>query len=150
MLRALTPESLAEIQSGDLVWYRCTGLLPWLIRWRLKSDWSHVGIAWRVDGELLLIEADVSTDSVRVRPLLPCTTAKWAPTGVDWERVRRPILRTLGADYAETDALRAGWGRRMAANGWQCAELAAYMLALDGRTGLPESPNPKNTAELFQ
>ncbi len=115
------------MQSGDLVFFRGSGFISWLIRWWTRSDYSHVGVIWMVLGVPLVIEArlgmGVVCDALATRQ-------KDGPTVLPSGRhLDLPLaLRHLGDWYSIEDALRAGVGEYADQAGWECAELAATLL----------------------
>ena len=48
----------AELKSGDLLYWRGTGIKAWLVRHWTHSEYSHVGMYWQNGTNPYVIEAD--------------------------------------------------------------------------------------------
>ena len=126
--------SIKEIKSGDLlVWSKnpASKISDWIIRTvakLTKSDYGHVGIAWRghdgLDDELFVIEATIP--SIQIERLSDRSHFYCVPMDVFWmNRNKRFLLSKLGLPYGYMDALRAFIGTTVEDDKrWQCAELA--------------------------
>lgn len=126
------PQVRPSIRSGDLLAWRGTGPVGRLIRHWTGESWSHVGIAWVVGGRVLVLEAREGRGVV-ASPLSRRLGCHHIPTGAEWDdAMQSRALERLGEHYSYMDAIRAGFGLRLAGSGWQCAEYAAYVLGLEG------------------
>lgn len=130
-----------RIRSGDLLAWTHRPCQTWydvklqIVRAFTRSDYNHVGIAWRIDGMVFALEA--VTTGVRIFPLdrlLPCfhipAKAAWEPEVQAW------ALLQVGEPYSQWQAVLAGLGLLKAGedNIWQCAEYAQQVLI---RSGIP-------------
>lgn len=119
-----------RIRSGHLLAWSHRDWRTWydkqiqMVRTFTQSEYCHVGIAYRLAGRLLVIEA--VRPLVRLFPLshlLPCywipVPAKWSPAAERW------LLRQVGKPYSRWQAVLAGVGRLDAGKDeiWECAEL---------------------------
>ena len=121
------------IKSGDVLAWKGTGLVGWLIRMWTGEAISHVGVAIKIKGRVMVFEAREGS-GVQMRPVssaLPCrlvrTGAKWNPIKMDaiiWGRIGKP--------YSYLDALRAGLSKPTRHKGWQCAEMAVDLMITCG------------------
>lgn len=124
-----------RIESGDLLAWSHRGWATWadwqiqMIRVFCRSEYSHVGIAWRVAGRVFVIES-VGT-GVRIYPLSRAAPFYWLPLRAVWnEAVEELALEHVGDAYSKWDALKAFFGalRIGTDRRWQCAELALAIL----------------------
>lgn len=125
-------DHVSKINSGDLLaWGRGSGsrasnFFVWFVRLCTFSFVGHVGIAWKVKGQLWVIEATfpfvraipVRTDQVFYH--IP------APPGTKWdEEIEQFLLNLIGCVYSLMDCVRAGLGKTTSKDrNYQCAELA--------------------------
>ena len=118
------------MQTGDLVMFRGRGPVAWLIRVWTRSAWDHCGVLWVIEGVPCVIEARFS-GGVSCHALANRTEdgPDIYPTG---RTVNIPLaLSHLGDLYSAKDAILAGVNERGDHAGWECAELAAWLLGLD-------------------
>lgn len=132
----------AQIKSGDLLAWSHRGWRTWydfkvqMVRVFERSEYTHVGIAWRSGGRVWVIES--VTPLVRVVPLstlLPCYVA---PMPVRWNQgVEAYALSFVGDErwkYSEWEAIKAWFGKHDTSNRWlECAE---YVKMVYDRMGL--------------
>ena len=141
-----------KIKSGDVLLWRCTGLVPWLIRKITKSQWAHVGIAiwW---GDRLMVVDSYPVKGTRARPLGRCIdTATWLPMppleGRWTAEASSFALEELGRGYSYQNLFKTWMGLNLARSGYHCAQYAGGILE---RCGLKLSwpPTPESIyAEL--
>ena len=118
-----------NIQSGDLLIWSSKektigNLILILIRLFTLSEYSHVGIAWRVGEHLFVIEA--SMPEVRIVPLYKRRNFYHLPMNLTWssEHSNR-LLNYVGCRYSIVEAVRGYLGQTNPRDDrWQCAELA--------------------------
>ena len=111
-----------SIKSGDLLAWSANKLTSFkdfqvqAIRVFDRTEYTHVGIAWRVADRLFVIEA--VTPHVRIVPLsneLPCYHI---PMEVEWtEELEKRILSYVGNpmyEYSKWEAIKAffGWNKK--------------------------------------
>lgn len=137
----------SAIRSGDLVLYRGRGLGAWLIRTWTRSEWSHCGIAWRIGGRVLLLEAS-PLHGVRAIPMSHRPPDRWLSTTANWTgTVEAVALELLGQPYGWMDAIRAGFGLATSeTGGYQCAEYAAAVLSAALPDFKPDVATPQDVA----
>lgn len=148
-MRLLTHDLHDQVQSGDILFWRGHGAGAAMIKKWTRSEWSHVGVAWVVDGMVLSIEArpfrpvgvvDLLTDSREEKP-------HWRQMNIQWNKyITQGLLRTTGDSYGWLDDVRVAFKFPPIGRGFQCAELVAFMLKLAGRP-YPTSPVPNDFAE---
>lgn len=124
----------AAIQTGDLLaWSRdpystATDVVLQLIEKITRSDYGHVGIAWRfhdgLDDELFVVEATMP--KIRIARLTSNQPFYCVPMNVNWDEKSKSFLMSkIGYPYGFLDAIRGGLGIRVKHDmKWQCAELA--------------------------
>jgi len=139
-----------KIRSGDLLAWSHRGWGSWYdlkvqaVRVWTRSEYCHVGIAWRVADRLFALEAVLT--GVRIFPLsrmrpfyhLPLP-ARWTPEVEAW------ALEQVGEPYSQWQAMLAGVGllKPGADSIWQCAEYAQAVLRAAG-IDLVGDPTPSN------
>ena len=116
--------------TGDLVMFRGSGLVPWIIRMWTRSAWGHCGVLVIIAGVPMVLEArspeGVALHALEHRmddqpTLFPTNRVVDVPT----------LLAVAGSGYSLVDALLAGIDMAGHSAGWECAELAAWALGLD-------------------
>lgn len=119
-----------KIRSGDLlIWSNgqpepITNFITTIIRLFTSSEYSHVGVAWKIKGRLFVVEATVPV--VRIVPVSDKEEFYRVPVGLEWSDDRvRDLIEHVGKSYSIADALRAWKGiTNDKDNGkWQCGEL---------------------------
>ena len=150
------PISIKEIQSGDLlIWTRnpYSPVSDFIIRTigvLTKSDYGHVGIAWKLGDlnkeELFVVEAtipEVAVNRVTEDRHFYCVQAD-----VMWEEsLRRFLLDHVRMKYGYENALRALWGKKARHDDRvQCAELCHGFFEKAGVL-LPEEYRPKDVVQ---
>jgi hypothetical protein len=101
-----------------------------LIRYFTRSEYAHVGVAWRLEGQLFVVEA--TSPVVRISPVRDDENFYWIPTGVGLsDDAKAFITETIGLRYSLLDAIRAYMGWTVERDGsWQCVELAQEIYSL--------------------
>lgn len=127
-----------RIRSGDLLawgheaWRTWHDLEVQAVRMFTRSEYAHVAVAWRIAGQVWVIEAVVP--QIRVFPLSRLLPAYWL-TGEKrnaWtHEIEEAVIKIVGQDYSKWEAVRSFVGKVVpGANAkWQCAETAAYLRA---------------------
>lgn len=118
------------IRSGDLlVW--STNKKNWLSRMILKfirfmtaSEFAHVGVAWRIEGRLWVVEATIPV--VRLSPVKDDDEFFHVPVNLQWNAgCENYLIDKIGLPYSVMDDVRAYLGEALDDDKkWQCAELA--------------------------
>lgn len=132
----------AFISSGDLLLWKnsktslISDILLKGISTAMKSEYGHVGIAWRlndgIDDELFVIEATIPKITIaRVDDKEECYCL---PLHLNWEEKNKNfILSKVGLPYGLGDALRTYFGIVVERDDqWQCFELAHAFLEESG------------------
>ena len=116
--------------TGDLVMFRGTGLVPWIIRLWTRSSWGHCGLLVMVEGVPMVLEAR-HPEGVGLHALVNREEDRPTiyPTGRSVDVPQ--LLEHSGDHYSVEDAILAGIDRAGHHAGWTCAEFAAYALGLD-------------------
>lgn len=118
------------IRSGDLlIWSKGTNsfvgnILLFIIRLFTMSEYTHVGIAWKIGNRLFVIEANMP--SVRIIPLSSFSKFYHIPMGIEWTNdIESYLLDKIGEPYSIKGAITGYFGSINNTDGnWQCAELA--------------------------
>lgn len=129
-----------NIRSGDLlIWSKdpsssFRNFLLDVVRFFTKSEYGHVGIAWKIGGRLFVIEATIPR--VRIVPVSDLSSFYHVPLRMRWKREYEDyLLEKVGAPYSMRDAIRAYFTDSVENDGtWQCAELANRFYS---RVGIP-------------
>ena len=124
-----------RIKSGDVLAFSHRPIRSWydlqiaIVRAFTRSEYSHVGIAYRLAGRVFILEAVSS--GIRIYPLSRCGAFYWIP------RLRMTVaeeveaLLHVGAPYSKWEALKAFFGKSDDTNDqWQCSEYVAHVLSL--------------------
>jgi hypothetical protein len=128
-------QARSHIQSGDLLLFEGRGLMAEIIQKRTNSAFSHVGLAWRIGGRVLVLESRPAHKGVTIDRRLsmaltdgPC----WVPLSLPWgtEQEIRAMNR-LGESYGLMNALRAGFGTKLKDGSFDCSEFVAYVLGIE-------------------
>lgn len=139
---------MAAIQSGDLLaWSRdpystMSNITLQTIRFLTRSEFGHVGIAWRchdgLEDELFVIEATMPR--IRVSRVTTDRPFMCVPMNLNWnDNNKRFLVSKLGFPYGMLDAVRAFLGVRVENDmKWQCAELAHAFFEASGVVLKPE------------
>lgn len=154
-----SPIAIDEIQTGDLLIWRSdkvsliSDLSIRLVQFLTKSEWGHVGIAWRVtDGvkeELFVIEATIPR--IQIMRVIPEHEVYHLPANLSWSQQGRDFLLTkIGLRYSFLDAFRALMGWTVENDDrWQCAELVHAYYESEGLR-LPPELKPKDIVKHLQ
>lgn len=137
-----------SLKSGDLLAWRGKTFVGRFVRTWTGSDFSHVGIVWRISDRVFILEASEFA-GVRIRPLSNALPCYWIQSHVNWrDDIETHALSHIGDRYSYMDALRAGLGMKTNKNnGWQCAEFASYLLKSTGMTELNITATPQALVE---
>jgi hypothetical protein len=122
------------IKSGDLLFFRGTGLMAWLVRVWTNSDYSHVGMAWRIGGRILILECRPTHGGVTISRALSDELGDKitvVSTYANWNSgSEERALEYLGKSYGWWSAIRGGFGYAPTSKSVDCAEFCAYVLRL--------------------
>lgn len=131
-----------NIKSGDLLVWSHRGIRSfydfkiWLIRLFTQSEYTHVGIAWVINGRVFVLESVTPVPRiVPLRNLLPCYVIN---TGINWtDQVERKALEYIGnahiGTYSQLEAVKAYLGLNSKQNNaLQCVEYAKTILSEAG------------------
>jgi len=135
----LYSEHRDSIQSGDLLAWSHHGWALWydfqiqVVRMFTRSEYAHVGIAWRTSGRLFVIEA--VTPRVQIFPLSLCENFYHLSMGKEltWD-AEEFALSQVGEPYSKWMCLKAAFHnlRKGDLGEWQCAKLANEILRVNG------------------
>jgi hypothetical protein len=122
------------ITSGDVLAWRGSSLGAEIVRHWTGDTYSHVGIAWRIAGRVLLLEAASGRGVVAV-PLSGSLSPDcyWIRTRADWgPKPAQMALDQLGMGYGWWNDIRVGLGMRPKSGRWECAQYVMSVLAASG------------------
>lgn len=140
--RVYYPTARHLIRSGDLLAFTHRPWWPWrdfktqMVRVFTRSEYSHVGTAWRMGGRAWIIEAVMPRP--RIVPLSMVVPAYWLPLDAPWsrdtERVAMSVIGRERSEYSQWQAMAGGLGtlRPGTDDLWMCAELAWCLARNDG------------------
>ena len=133
---ALYLDEREKIQSGDLlIWSQekletLSDLIPYIVRFFTMSDYNHVGIAWKVEGRLFVIEATLP--EIRIHPVSKRRPFYYIPMGVKMDdKGLNYLLNLIGKDYSIRQAVLALFGKSLK-DEYICTELAKEFYNLYG------------------
>ncbi len=136
-------DARSKIRSGDLLAWSGNSWFSKLIKWWTKSKFSHVGIAWKANGRLFVIEA-MDFKGVRIFPCSKLKPFYWIKTNVKWTfPLAEEAFKLVGDDYSKWGCVRAAFGLSPRKDdNWQCAEFSAHILrkagfSIDGKLETP-------------
>lgn len=127
-----------RLRSGDVVAWSGRGIQSWhdlevaMVRIATRSEYSHVGVLWRIAGRVFVIDAVSS--GVRLFPLsrlLPCF---WLRMGKPFSKTAEAFaLKTVGQPYSRWEAIKSFFGKSNPKDDlWQCAEHTLGLLKANG------------------
>ena len=126
-----------QIRSGDLLAWSHRSLRSWhdlkiwFVRLWTRSEYSHVGTAWRIGGRVFVIEAVQPV--VRIYPLSKLGAFYWLSVGAPWKLSTETLaLDYVGDPYSQAQAMQAPFSKPQEDRKWECAELAAVLARADG------------------
>jgi hypothetical protein len=118
-----------KIHSGDVIAFKGKSWFSKVIKWWTKSDFTHVGIAWRVGDRLFVIEAG-DFHGIRIMPASLQKPFYCIYTGVCWtDQLEKIILSHVGDPYSISGCIMAAFNLATTRDrSWQCAEFVNYIL----------------------
>jgi hypothetical protein len=132
----------SSIQSGDLIafthraWRSVYDIKVQLVRFFTQSEFSHVGIAFVIDGRVFIIES--ITGGVRIHSLSDLIPFWHVSTFAPWKPETQAFaLSLVGKPYSQLGAIRAFLNKdpeRTLDRMW-CSKLAQLVLEKDGVIG---------------
>jgi hypothetical protein len=130
-------EHRTGIESGDILawshrgWKTVHDVKIQAVRLATESEYSHVGVAWRVGGRLLVLEA--VEPCARIYPLSKLGSFYHIPMGAAWTPdVEEGALSFVGAEYKQLDAIRAFFRPLPPGTVSECAALVREVALLYG------------------
>lgn len=129
-------EARSKIASGDLLAWSHRGWRSFydfevqMVRMFTRSEYCHVGIAWRCAERVFVLEA-VQT-GVRIFPLSRLAPFYWVPLKVEWTAETEDYaLSKVGERYSKVQAVLAFLGLLPPEpdNQWQCVEYVSTVLS---------------------
>ena len=130
----------SDIKTGDLIFFRGSGFLSYLIRKWSKSSFAHVGIAWCMGGRILILETRPAHKGVTIDRTLSNAISDvptWLKSPIVWnEECEIRALSNLGIKYGWFSALRAAFGYSPDSTNFDCSEYVAYVLGINVTKGL--------------
>lgn len=131
-----------KIESGDLLVWSGNAFFSKIIKLLTRSDYTHVGIAYKIGGRLFVVES-IEGSGVRIYPVSRATPFYWIDTRAEFSNtVEKILLKHVGEEYSWFGCLK-GWLGIAAKKDqrWQCAEFSNYILRLlhiiDGQNETP-------------
>ena len=140
------------IKSGDLLAWTHRSWKTWadikiqLVRFFTQSEYSHVGIAYVIDGRVFVIEA--VRPLVRIFPLSKTGTFYHLPLNGTWSTwAAEYAMSHIGEPYSQLQAVQAFFKPLTHDGLWECAELA---LAILDQTGVNLGQVATPTAVVYE
>jgi len=135
-------DARAAIKSGDLLAFTHRSFKSWydvkvqIVRFFTQSEYSHVGVAWVIDGRVFIIES--ITGGVRIHALSNLLPFWHISTNAPWKaETQRFAMSLVGKPYSQIGAVRAFLDKdpeRTLDRMW-CSKLAQLVLEADGVLG---------------
>lgn len=126
-----------KIRSGDLLafshgsWNSWSNIKTNFIRLFTRSTYSHVGIVWKINGRLFILEA--VKPKLRIYPLSLSGDFYHIPMNAKWlKSTEEYALSKIGTEYSELTAIRAFFSPLEDENVEQCAAYVREILEKDG------------------
>lgn len=147
------------VESGDLlIWgYASTkdsnnkieNFFSNVVQYLTHSEYGHLGIAWKTDTGLYVVEARIP--EIKITPILRNYCFHRIEMGIEWDQDCLDwLLDKVGCKYSIVDAIRAFFGKKTLDNNrWQCAELVKDFYARIG-IDLGEVCTPKEIVNAAQ
>jgi len=138
MDQIVSTSQLDAVQSGDLLAWSDTShwndtetdwwgrLILMIVRGFTFSEYGHVGIAYRNEEGLYVLEA--TQPYIRFTRIIEGSVFYHLPMGIEWQESYLDILKEkIGTRYSVLDAIRGYLGMAVDDNNrWQCVELSNY------------------------
>ena len=129
-------EARPKIASGDILLFHGTGLFAGIIRAYTKhSDFSHVGLAWRIGQRVLIAESRPHSGGVTIdRPLSGALGdgVSWIPQPAVWTpECEDRMAEDIGVPYGWWNDLCVFLHTTMSKHSIQCAQYVEYVLGLN-------------------
>ena len=145
-------EALAELKSGDVLFWRDSSIISRFIRWWTHSPYSHCGMFWRRGNTPMILEIDehglnVETWATHRKPVaFGKTHLAWTP-----EVEAFAVHHYERSRYGYIDAALVGLGfQPLSKNrGVECAEYVRDVCSKAGWS-LPWAPTPGHIAEQIE
>lgn len=126
-----------NLNSGDVVawshrgWSTIHDIKIQIVRMATRSEYSHVGLIWKVGGRLLVVEA--VEPMVRIFPLSKLGSFYHIPTKATWSPTTEELaLSYVGTKYSQLDAIKAFFKPLGKGVVTECAALVLNILHADG------------------
>lgn len=131
-------ECMRCVKTGDILAFTGpkvgsrTHFFAYLVRLFTMSEYSHVGIAYKMENRLYLLEAQVP--EVRITPMGDRGNYYLIPMNVKVpQTVVDSLLREVGEEYSIMEALRSYFGlNNFKDKKWICTEYVKYYLDMMG------------------
>lgn len=119
-----------SLQSGDIVFYSSNdSLIDKLIKFVTRSEFSHMGLIFRLEGRVFLLEASLA-GGIRMVPLtlrMPDYIFRFSEKYSWTRRMERKALAHIMEKYNVWEALRASLGFKEG-SGWICTRYVAEVV----------------------
>ena len=129
------------IKSGDLLAWAHKEIHSWYdlkvmaVRVATMSAYSHVGIAWRIGGRLMVIEAVMP--KIRIYPLSKLGDFYLISDYIGWTNDKEEeALKYVGENYSQIESILAFFKRTMN-KGMQCAKFVSTIKGLSNPNKTP-------------
>jgi len=128
-----------RIKSGDILAWSGSSFFSNTVKVLTKSQYSHIGIAWRVNGKLLIVEA-LEGKGVRIFPAYRKTPFYFLKRSkfIFTKRMEQKMLSHIGDNYSWFGCVRGWLGfKTRKDNRFQCAEFVNYILNVGEKCETP-------------
>jgi hypothetical protein len=146
-----------EIQSGDILCWQGLGLFGKVIKLVTRSQFTHVGIAYRSrTGEMLIADAMIMR-GVTITNLAYADQKFWrlpiAGLELEPDALKKGgafVIQHVGLPYSLKDCFWAAIRQKTREKGYQCAEFVRdYLDEMGVNTGI-KSPTPANIIAFME
>ena len=119
-----------KIKSGDILAWCGKGFFSHTVKLLTKSQYSHIGFAWKIGNRLMVVEA-LEGKGVRIFPTYRTTPFYWLPLkkGVFTKYKETKMLSHIGDSYSWFGCVRGWLGLKTREDRrFQCAEFVNYIM----------------------
>lgn len=128
------------LKTGDVVFYHDKNPFGWLVRWKTKSNWDHVGIVIDFGGRKWLCECAPAKGPhlMLLSDRIPHMAMVRADNLLLNEDAINYAFKQFKLKYNYIDAIRAGLGWRTVYKGMICSEYVGKILQIANKYGISD------------
>lgn len=118
-----------KINSGDVLVWSGNSWFSKIIKWWTKSEYTHVGIAWKAHKRLFTIEA-MDLKGIQICPLSKRLPFYWIKTNIKWNaKLSEIAFEHIGDKYSVMECIRTAAKLPCKRDRkWHCVEFVTFIL----------------------